>query len=128
MPMSVKSYRDLIVWQKAMDLVVESYRAATRLPKSEIYGLASQIQRAAVSVPANIAEGTDVITSESTFIIYRLLTVLLWNLNPFAPLTPAVLFADERTRRRIVAFGRGGKDADWSHPKPEKEHQLNRGA
>ena len=53
----VNSYRDLQVWQKATDLVVECYRLAKLLPKSETYGLASQIQRAAVSVPANIAEG-----------------------------------------------------------------------
>ena len=53
----VNSYRDLQVWQKATDLVVERYRLTKLLPKSETYGLASQIQRAAVSVPANIAEG-----------------------------------------------------------------------
>ena len=53
----MKSYRELLVWQKAMDLVVESYRIAALLPKSELYGLKSQIQRAAVSIPANIAEG-----------------------------------------------------------------------
>ncbi|HYL78392.1 MAG TPA: four helix bundle protein [Bryobacteraceae bacterium] len=53
----VRSYRDLIVWQKAMDLVVESYRLSRLLPKAEVYGLASQMQRCAVSVPANIAEG-----------------------------------------------------------------------
>ena len=53
----VNSYRDLQVWQKATDLVVECYRLTKLLPKSETYGLASQIQRAAVSVPANIAEG-----------------------------------------------------------------------
>ncbi len=55
--MKVNSYRDLQVWQKATDLAVECYRLVARLPKSEIYGLASQIQRAAVSIPANIAEG-----------------------------------------------------------------------
>src|ERR1700694_1493639 len=55
--MSVRSYRDLDVWQKAMDLVVSCYGAAERFPKSETYGLAIQLQRAAVSVPANIAEG-----------------------------------------------------------------------
>ena len=53
----VNSYRDLQVWQKATDLVVECYRLTKLLPKSETYGLASQIQRAAVSIPANIAEG-----------------------------------------------------------------------
>ncbi len=55
--LAVKSYRDLQVWQKAIALVVESYRVAKLLPKTENYGLIGQIQRAAVSVPANIAEG-----------------------------------------------------------------------
>lgn len=55
--MSIKSYRDLLVWQKAMDLVAESYGLSAKPPKTETYGLASQIQRAAVSIPANIAEG-----------------------------------------------------------------------
>jgi four helix bundle protein len=55
--MVLKSYRELIVWQKAMDLVVESYKIAGLLPKTELYGLKSQIERAAVSVPANVAEG-----------------------------------------------------------------------
>lgn len=55
--MSVNSYRDLLVWQKAMELVVECYRLSEFLPKTEIYGLASQLKRSAVSVPANIAEG-----------------------------------------------------------------------
>ena len=55
--MSLKSYRDLEVWQKAMDLVVECYQITRKFPKSEIYGLTSQLQRAAVSIPANIAEG-----------------------------------------------------------------------
>lgn len=54
---SVKSHRDLIVWQKSMDLVVACYQLATKFPTSENYGLSSQLQRAAVSVPANIAEG-----------------------------------------------------------------------
>jgi four helix bundle protein len=55
--MTIKSYRDLRVWQKAMDLVVESYEIVMHLPRNELYGLATQIQRAAVSIPANIAEG-----------------------------------------------------------------------
>jgi len=55
--MTVSSYRDLKVWQKAMDLVVTSYALTKRFPQTEIYSLTSQIQRAAVSIPANIAEG-----------------------------------------------------------------------
>ena len=53
----MKSYRDLKVWQKAMDLVVECYEETKEFPKSEIFGLTSQLRRAGVSVPANIAEG-----------------------------------------------------------------------
>ncbi|MDY6953753.1 MAG: four helix bundle protein [Thermodesulfobacteriota bacterium] len=55
--MGFKSYRDLEVWQKAMDLVVLCYETSRGFPKSEVYGLSSQLQRAAVSIPANIAEG-----------------------------------------------------------------------
>ncbi|HEV8385070.1 MAG TPA: four helix bundle protein [Candidatus Acidoferrales bacterium] len=53
----IKSYRDLMVWQKSMDLVVECYTLVKKLPSDELYGLVSQIRRASVSVPANIAEG-----------------------------------------------------------------------
>lgn len=53
----LKSYRDLMVWQKAMDLTVETYHFSDSFPKSELYGLTSQLRRAAVSVPSNIAEG-----------------------------------------------------------------------
>ena len=50
-------HRDLVVWQKAMDLVVECYRISDRFPRSEDFGLRLQLRRASVSVPANIAEG-----------------------------------------------------------------------
>lgn len=53
----VRGYRDLKVWQKAVDLVAASYRLCKSLPQSETFGLSSQIRRAAVSIPANIAEG-----------------------------------------------------------------------
>jgi len=52
-----KSYRDLIAWQKAIQLVTDIYKVTRQFPKEEIYGLTSQIRRAAVSIPSNIAEG-----------------------------------------------------------------------
>ena len=52
-----RNYRDLIAWQKAMDLVDLIYTASRSFPKEELYGLTSQIRRAAVSIPSNIAEG-----------------------------------------------------------------------
>ncbi len=51
------SYRDLIVWQKAMELTKKVYQITKTFPKDEIYGLTSQIRRCSVSVPSNIAEG-----------------------------------------------------------------------
>ena len=56
----IRSYRDLHVWQKGIALVVESYWLARQLPKDERFELSSQLRRAAVSVPANIAEGCGV--------------------------------------------------------------------
>ena len=53
----IRSHRDLIVWQKAVDFVVAIYDLTKGFPKEEIYGLISQIRRAATSIPANIAEG-----------------------------------------------------------------------
>ena len=53
----VKTFKDLLVWQEAMNLVEMIYLQTTIFPKEEIYGLTSQIRRAAVSIPANIAEG-----------------------------------------------------------------------
>jgi four helix bundle protein len=51
------SFKDLIVWQKSHALALKVYRVSSRYPKTELYGLVSQMRRAAVSVPANIAEG-----------------------------------------------------------------------
>lgn len=53
----MQTYRDLIVWQKAMNLVLKLYTETKIWPKEEVYGLTSQIRRSAVSVPSNIAEG-----------------------------------------------------------------------
>src|SRR5689334_7896665 len=54
---AVKKYSDLIVWQKAMDFAELVYAATQSWPRDELYGLTSQVRRAAVSVPSNIAEG-----------------------------------------------------------------------
>src|SRR3989344_1371719 len=54
---TIHSYKDLIVWQKAMDLVVAVYVLTDLFPKNELYGLISQIRRCSVSIPSNIAEG-----------------------------------------------------------------------
>jgi four helix bundle protein len=53
----IDNYRDLQIWQKSMDLCEATYRLSKLLPKDELYGLVSQMRRASVSVPSNIAEG-----------------------------------------------------------------------
>jgi four helix bundle protein len=53
----IKNYRDLLVWQKSMDMTVMLYRIVKNLPKEEIYSLSDQMRRAAMSIPSNIAEG-----------------------------------------------------------------------
>jgi len=58
-----RSYRKLIAWQKARSLAVQTYKATESFPKSETYGLTSQVRRATVSVAANIAEGQGRLTS-----------------------------------------------------------------
>lgn len=55
--MALNSYKDLIVWQKAMELVKEVYSLTEHFPKDELFGLRSQMERAAVSIPSQIAEG-----------------------------------------------------------------------
>ncbi len=55
--MKTKSFKDLIVWQKAYRLVLEVYKITKTFPRSETYGLTQQIRRAAISLPSNIAEG-----------------------------------------------------------------------
>ena len=54
---TVKTHKDLIVWQKAIDLTLDIYKTTEGFPKEERYGLTSQLRRAAVSIPSNVAEG-----------------------------------------------------------------------
>jgi four helix bundle protein len=53
----MKTHKDLLVWQKAMDFVIDVYNATKSFPANELYGLTNQIRRSAVSIPSNIAEG-----------------------------------------------------------------------
>ncbi len=55
--MKINSFKELIVWQKSIKLVNEIYSITKQFPKTETYGLSSQMQRAAVAIPSNIAEG-----------------------------------------------------------------------
>jgi four helix bundle protein len=67
--MRVKHFRDLLVWQKAMALARQVYSLTGKFPKEEVFGLSSQMRRAAVSVPSNIAEGQGQLTDKG-FALY----------------------------------------------------------
>lgn len=71
--MKINSFTDLTVWQQAQDLALHIYRITKQFPKDELFGLTSQMRRAAVSVPSNIAEGFHVIRikKNSSFILSR---------------------------------------------------------
>jgi four helix bundle protein len=53
----MKTFRDLFIWQKAMNLVTNTYQITEKFPKEELFGLTSQIRRSAISIPSNIVEG-----------------------------------------------------------------------
>lgn len=55
--MKLKTYKQLIVWQKSLNLAIEVFKISKKFPKSELYGIVSQIRRATFSIPSNIAEG-----------------------------------------------------------------------
>ena len=56
--MEITSYKDLVVWQKAMKLATLTYKITQKFPSSELYGIVSQMRRSAVSIPSNLAEGS----------------------------------------------------------------------
>jgi len=62
--MKINSYKDLIVWQKSMDLVLLIYAIVEKFPKEETYNLSSQMKRSAVSIPSNISEGSRKVTKK----------------------------------------------------------------
>jgi four helix bundle protein len=53
----VKTYKDLLIWKKGIDIVKETYLICQQIPKDELYGLQSQLKRSSISIPSNIAEG-----------------------------------------------------------------------
>jgi len=76
----IKTYRDLIVWQKAMALVTDTYRISRDFPREEMYGLTAHIRKSAVSVPSNIAEGCG---RKSTLEYIRFLQIAMGSLFEF---------------------------------------------
>jgi four helix bundle protein len=76
----MKTFRDLLIWQKAMTLVTNCYTISTDFPKDEQFGLTSQIRRCSISIPSNISEGFGRGTNKD---YYRFLTISLGSLFEF---------------------------------------------
>ena len=119
------NFRDLLVWQKSITLVKESYRIARELPSYEVYGLASQLRRASVSIPSNIAEGNRRIHREEYIHPFRLLAdpsrslKLTWRLP-----ADAVIHSSERGRRRSRTHRSCEPHAYSPYRKPGKLNTL----
>lgn len=76
----MKTFRDLLIWQKAMDLVTKCYTFSSNFPKDEQFGLTSQIRRCSISIPSNISEGFGRGTNKD---YHRFLTISLGSLFEF---------------------------------------------
>ncbi len=89
-----KSYRDLLMWQKAHELVLKVYQITKDFPKEETYGLTSQLRRAVVSVPANIAEGFARNSSKEKLRFYNIAAASLSEVNYFLLLSNDLKYAN----------------------------------
>ncbi len=76
----MKTFRDLLIWQKAMALVTNTYSVTSQFPKEELFGLTSQIRRSSISIPSNIAEGFGRGTNKD---YHRFLTISIGSLFEF---------------------------------------------
>lgn len=101
----IRSHEDLIVWQKAMELAVTVYAAATKLPHEEMYGLRSQMTRAAVSIPANIAEGHGRGTAKSYANFLMIARGSLMELLTFMKLAQRLQYLTAQEAQPIHALG-----------------------
>lgn len=94
----IDSYRDLLIWQQSMELVAETYALTRNWPKDEIYGLTSQTRRAAVSIPANVAEGYG---RESRASNQNFLRIAQGSLKEFETLLQVAVRVDIETELRV---------------------------
>lgn len=97
-----RHFRDLLVWQKAKLLVKEVYRATVAFPKNEIFGLTSQMRRAAVSVPSNIAEGHGRLTDGNMRVFLGQARGSLFELETQIELARDLEFLDEEVTKELL--------------------------
>lgn len=99
----MKSFKELIVWQKAHQLTLDVYKTTSSFPSHELYGLTSQMRRAAVSVPANIAEGFKRISKKEKLRFYNMSQASLEELRYFFILSGDLNYASNTTELEQLA-------------------------
>jgi four helix bundle protein len=102
--MTVKSYHDLIVWQKAMNLVTQIYRVTKEFPRDEIYGLTAQLRKAAVSVPSNIAEGQGRFSTREFIRFLSIAHGSLCETETQILIAERLLYIDEQVRNQLMSL------------------------
>jgi four helix bundle protein len=101
--MRVRQFRDLLVWQRAMDLADEVYRLTGGFPKEEMFGLTSQMRRAAVSVPSNIAEGQGQLTDKGFILFLTRARGSLYELETQMELASRLGFLNKQSEEQFMA-------------------------
>jgi four helix bundle protein len=100
--MTVRHYQELIVWQKAMDLVMLVYAATNSFPQKEVFGLTNQLRRAAVSIPSNIVEGQGRKTTRDFFHYLSISNGSLQELETQVILASRLNYLDEDPQSEIL--------------------------
>ena len=102
----VKTYRDLVVWQKSMVLVTEVYEISKKFPKDELYGLTSQNRRCAISLPSNIAEGYGRNSTNDYIHFLRIASGSLYELQTQMEISLNLQYIDRREFENLYELSR----------------------
>ena len=102
----MKTYRDLIMWQKSMTLVTKVYKISNTFPNNEAYGLTSQIRRCSISIPSNIAEGYGRNYTNDYIHFLRIATGFLYKLQTQIEISLNLLYIDKDIFNRIYELSR----------------------
>lgn len=102
----VRTFRDLLVWQRAMQLVKEVYQASQRFPREEMYGLTAQLRRSAVSIPSNIAEGHGRHATSDYVRFLRIATGSLFELQTQIEIAKELMYLQDNDHEKLDAKSR----------------------
>jgi four helix bundle protein len=118
--MDTRRFRDLLVWQRSMSLARNVYAMTESFPKSEMFGLTSQIRRAAVSIPSNIAEGRGRTTDKGFIVFLGHARGSFYELQTQVELAAGLGFVDDALAGKIVA--EAGEISSMIHALPASLH------